>query len=135
MIDYNDYVGIPWVCGKADLDGADCWGIVCIVYLDLFGIRLSHFNPNDINSTEKTADKIKSIKRKSDDWVKVARPVDGDVVVMTSRKTLRPEHVGVFIKGGFVLHSLVRESGASEIHSVKHLSKLFKRLDFYRYAT
>lgn len=134
MIDYNDYVGIPWKCGKADLDGADCWGIVCMIYLDLFGVRLSHFDPSDIDNTGKTSDMVESVRDKSKDWQKVTRPIDGDVVVMISRKTFRPEHVGVFIDGGFVLHSLVRDHGASEIHSTKHLNRLFKRLDFYRYV-
>ncbi len=134
MINYNDYVGIPWVCGKSDLTGADCWGLVCIIYIDLFGIRLSHFDPTSINSSDKTTNMIEIVRDDCDDWELVVCPQEGDVVMMIGKVSLRPEHVGVYIQNGNVLHSLTREIGQSEIHNMKFLKKIFKRLEFYRYV-
>lgn len=134
MIDCNSYIGIPWKCGKASLSGADCWGLVSMVYMDLFNIRLSHFDIDDIDSQDKTVHKIEEVRDNSDDWELAATPTEGDVVMMISRKTFRPEHVGVYIGGGKILHSLTRETGQSEVHPVKLLNKLFKRLEYYRYV-
>jgi cell wall-associated NlpC family hydrolase len=134
MIDYNDYIGIPWVCGKASFDGADCWGLVSMVYMGLFNIQLAHFNVDDIDNPEKTMHKIESVRDRSDQWEKTSTPNEGDVVMMISRKTLRPEHVGVYIGKGKILHSMTRETGQSEIHPVKLMSKIFKRLEYYTYV-
>ena len=134
MIDYNDYIGIPWVCGKSSLTGADCWGLVSMIYLDMFNIRLAHFEVNEIDNSDKTTNKIEQVRDNSGDWEKTLMPTEGDVVMMISRKTFRPEHVGVYIGKGKILHSLTRESGQSEIHPVKLMSKLFKRLEYYRYV-
>ena len=134
MIDYNNYIGIPWVCGESTLEGADCWGLVSMVYLDLFNIRLAHFDVDDIDSGSKTTSKIEEVRDNSLSWEKTATPTEGDVVMMISRKTLRPEHVGVYAGNGRILHSLTRETGQSEIHTVKLMRKLFKRLEYYRYV-
>lgn len=133
-IDYNKYIGIPWECGRADLDGADCWGLVSMVYVELYGVALNHFSINEIDDSEKTADKIEEVRDGSNDWQLVSIPREGDVIMMISRKTLRPEHVGVYINNGQVLHSLTRETGQSEVHPMKVLKRIFKRLEFYRYV-
>lgn len=134
MIDYNNYIGIPWVCGKSSFDGADCWGLVSMVYMDLFNIKLAHFNVDDIDDPVKTMHKIEEIRDGSDSWEKTTTPNDGDVVMMISRKTLRPEHIGIYIGKGKILHSMTRETGQSEIHLVKLMTKLFKRLEYYQYV-
>lgn len=134
MIDYNDYIGIPWVCGKSSLTGADCWGLVSMIYLDMFNIRLAHFDINEIDDPNKTTNKIEQVRDSSGDWERTSTPTEGDVVMMISRKTFRPEHVGVYIGKGKILHSMTRETGQSEIHPVKLMAKLFKRLEYYRYV-
>lgn len=134
MIDYNDYIGIPWVCGKSSFDGADCWGLISMVYLALFNIRLAHFDVDEINDPEKTMEKIESVRDGSGEWEETNTPNDGDVVMMISRKTFRPEHVGIYIGKGQILHSMTRETGQSEIHPVKLMKKLFKRLEYYKYV-
>jgi len=134
MIDYNEYIGIPWVCGAATFEGADCWGLVSMVYMGLFNIQLGHFEVDDIDDPKKTMNKIEEIRDNSDSWEKTDTPSEGDVVMMISRTTFRPEHVGVYIGNGKILHSMTRETGQSEIHPVKLMVKLFKRLEYYEYV-
>lgn len=133
MRDYNKYIGIPWVCGRASMSGADCWGLVSIVYRDLFDISLEHYKVQDIDNSEKTSNKIEEVRDTSENWGRVSEPSEGDVVMMVSRATERPEHVGLYIGNNKVLHSMTRETGQSEIHDIKLIKKLFKRLEFYRY--
>ena len=134
MIDYNNYIGIPWVCGQSSFDGADCWGLVSMIYMDLFNVQLAHFEVDDIDNQEKTMHKIEEIRDISNIWEKTTTPNEGDVVMMISRKTLRPEHVGIYIGKAQILHSMTRETGQSEIHPVKLMNKLFKRLEYYQYV-
>jgi len=134
MIDYNDYIGIPWMCGKASFDGADCWGLVSMIYMGLFNVRLAHFDIDEIDDPQKTMSKIEEIRDGSNCWKKTTTPNEGDVVMMISRENLRPEHVGVYIGKGKIIHSMTRETGQSEIHPVKLMTKLFKRLEYYQYV-
>jgi len=134
MRDYNDYVGIPWVCGEATMKGTDCWGLIVMVFQDALNIPLNHFNPDNINSDDKTSDMIELIRDNSDNWELVNVPREFDVVMMIDRKNCRPSHVGIYIGNGQVLHSLTREKGISEVHRIKILKRLFKRLEYYRYV-
>lgn len=40
-----DYLGIPYRFGGADLDGADCYGLVRLVYAERFGVKLPAYVP------------------------------------------------------------------------------------------
>jgi len=137
MIDYNDYVGIPWVCGQATLEGADCWGIVTMVLYEALGIRIGHYSLDNIDSPEKVIETIEReipLEISSGNWEKVAVPMEFDVVMMLNRSTCKPEHVGIYIGTGQVLHSRTRETGISEVHKIKSLKRYFKRLEYYRYV-
>jgi len=135
MMDYNDYIGIPWVCGQSSFEGADCWGLVSMIYMGLFNIQLAHFEIDNINNPSKTTNKIEEIRDGSNQWEKTNTPNEGDVVMMIGRQSLRPDHVGIYIGKGKILHSMTRETGQSEIHPVKLMIKLFKRLEYYRYVS
>ena len=56
MIDYNNYVGIPWVCGQATMEGADCWGIVTRVLRDALGVNIGHYALDGIDSSDKAVE-------------------------------------------------------------------------------
>jgi len=133
-MNYNKYIGIPWVCGGSTEEGADCWGIVKMVYKDLLNIEIGHYNVSEINNSEKTSDKIEMVRDSTQDWIQTENPAINDVIMMVNRMTGRPEHVGIFIGKGKVLHSMTRENGQSEIHDIKLIKRLFKRLEYYRYA-
>lgn len=137
MIDYNDYVGIPWVCGQATKQGADCWGIVTMVLKAAFGVRLGHYCLSNINSQRKaikTFQKEMRVELNSGNWLKCDIPRELDVVMMFSRSSGRPDHVGVYISNNMILHSMTREIGISEVHHIKLIKPMFKRLEYYRYV-
>ena len=41
MIDYNDFIGIPWIVGGSSHAGADCWGLVKMVYAEKFKVEIN----------------------------------------------------------------------------------------------
>ncbi len=41
----GDYLGIPYLFGGAGRDGADCYGIVRLVYAERFGVKLPAYVP------------------------------------------------------------------------------------------
>lgn len=135
MIDFNKFVGIPWKCGAAKMSGADCYGILIMVYKKLFNIEISHFDPAQICNDELTTFKIEQTINSDPRWLLIDEPAVGDAVVMIDRVTGRPDHVGVFIGNSLVLHSLTRNNGSSTVHDFKFLNRIFKRLDFYRYVS
>lgn len=137
MIDYNSYVGIPWVCGASTIDGADCWGIVAMVLHDALGISIGHYDLATIQTAEEA---INTFEREipnemsTGNWEKISTPRELDVVMMLNRGNCRPEHVGIYIGNGMILHSRTRDTGISEVHQVKMLKRYFKRLEYYRYV-
>ena len=104
-----------------------------MVYKDLFDISLGHYKIKDIDSPGKTMDKIEEVRDSSKKWSITAEPEEGDVAMMITRTSGRPEHVGLYIGNNEILHSLTRENGQSEIHNIKLINKLFKRIEFYKY--
>lgn len=137
MMDYNDYVGIPWVCGQATKKGADCWGIVAMVLHDALGVILGHYALPDIDSCRgaiRTFKKEVPVELASGKWSQIDSPKELDVVLMYSKESGRPDHVGVYIGGGMILHSMTRETGISEVHHFRIVAPLFKRLEYYRHV-
>ena len=136
-IDYNKYIGIPWVCGASSITGADCWGIVKMVLNDALGIELGHYALEDIDSPKKAIKKFNSaivIEISSGKWEKVDSPKELDVIMMSSLDSKRFDHVGVYIGNNQVLHSMTRETGISEAHNIKIIKSLCKKMEFYRYV-
>ena len=106
------YIGIPFVERGRCREGADCWGLVRMVYIDQFGVTVPSFSDdymdikrdrNDIQSSiQKNSAKLFS--EISEDIVSVK---DGVVVLLHERGL--PLHVAFYIgcDGGerYVLHT------------------------------
>ena len=132
MPEYNEYVGIPWLKGGYDKSGADCWGLTILILRDVHGVIV-----NEFVGSKACGDELSCIidgETQSDRWHQTDTPRPGDVVVMYHKTTGRPSHVGLFTGDGNVLHS-PDEGGpmVSQIHPVRLLNRIFKRLEYYRY--
>lgn len=126
-------MGIPWVKGGYSKDGADCWGLVIIALRDVCGIQVE-----ELHGCTETGEGLSNViagEIASPRWNTPDIPRAGDVVVMYSKGHKMPGHVGVFIGKGSILHSpeSLEGNSYSHIHSVRVLSRVFLRLEYYRY--
>lgn len=108
-VDLAEFVGIPFVDGGRGRDGADCWGLLRLVYAERFGIALPAL-AGAYGAEPEAATLEALVTDNADDWAPVAAgaelPGDGLLMTMLGRC-----HVGVVAGGGMVLHTQ-RGSGA-----------------------
>ncbi len=102
---WASFVGIPFAWNGSTREGVSCWGLVCLVYKDVFGIRLPRFNELE-TQIEKGAGSFA-------DFASTGEPVpldevrSGDVLHMWGvyKGKRRATHCGVVTEPGFVLHA------------------------------
>lgn len=134
MIDCNALVGIPWVRGDHDLEGADCWGIITLFYDCYFNVYLPHFPAQKIDTKSGVADLIELGKALSPLWTQLDKWEPGSLILMFDRKSKRPEHIGVYLGDDMILHSRGPEGGLSEIHPLMILGRLFYKMEYHKYV-
>lgn len=99
----DSYVGLPFKLDGRDRSGVDCYGLVCLIYKEQFGIELNPFTGVFIDHTPETLLKVADIMRKDrDNWIKgeLIRPFDM-IQLRTGRHAF---HVGVAIDSKTMIH-------------------------------
>ncbi|MDR1575602.1 MAG: C40 family peptidase [Treponema sp.] len=101
----KDYVGIPFLSGGRDRNGADCYGLVRLVRTEQFGgsLPLMSGDYTDADNFAETETLIRS-RQPLLAGVRVERPETGDVCVLTFHGL--PVHLGVCAGSGWLLHTL-----------------------------
>lgn len=127
----NDYIRIPFKEHGRTRDGADCWGLACIIYAEQLGIELPA-----LTGYEHTKDKARIstiIKSESISWDFI-KPGDEKPFDIAVFKMLgQPMHVGVVVKPGLMIHC-ERGSGVYITYYYKE-NQWDRRLEgFFRYA-
>ena len=97
---HNEYVGIPYAARGRTRQGADCWGLVRLVYAERFGIDLPGFD-GYADSADPLVPEL--IAREREGWEPKDAPAVGDVLVF--RLLGRLSHVGVYVGEGQFLHA------------------------------
>lgn len=109
MIDVEDYEGIPYKHRGRTRNGADCWGLIRIVYAEEYGIDLKDASYDEdfwetdnplLENSLYEADKGFFLEDDQDDWI------EGDILLFS---VLSPgdviNHAGIWIPNGKrVLH-------------------------------
>lgn len=105
----RNYLGIPFKDMGRTYTGADCWGIVHLVYEHQYGVRLPLYVEDYYRSTDKPtiSEIIRGRYQEQSFFHVVKQPCVGDVILV--KKTDDPFHVGVFLghEGGhpYMLHT------------------------------
>lgn len=102
----DQYVGIPFVDGGRTMSGTDCWGLIKILYKDLFDVELPEYYISALD-TENVVEAMES-EAKGGDWVKVEKAEFGDIIAMSLHPRFRNHvsHVGFYIGRGRFLHTM-----------------------------
>jgi len=124
------YIGLPYEISGRTVGGVDCWGLICLVYENEFGITLP-FIPG-IPACEVSALCAAIEKEVEQDWVKVEKPFDACAVTMSQGEVMH--HVGLWIgaDGGKVIHCWGRHKVIADTPKGIKL-KGIRHMKFYRH--
>lgn len=121
---------IPYLDHGRDYDGADCWGLVYLVYRDFFNVELDTYNEDyDVNRQQ---DVHRVIDSHLEDFEQVSRPKNGDIVVV--RILGRPWHCGIYFSPRINIHHMLHtQKGIGVTFENLNSTKWSKRIEgFYR---
>ena len=128
------YIGIPFSFGEDAPSGADCFGLVRLVYGAEFGIKVQAVEA--AGAQQALVDGLLRAKQgyslNSTPWqsVEAAQAIPGDVVLLAVHG--HPAHVGLCVGGGRMLHSSQgHTSGLARLGSVAWRNRI---LGFYRHC-
>jgi len=104
-MDINRYIGIPYKDRGRDVSGADCWGLVRMIYQDELQITLPSYD-GDYLSSEEAEEIGRLVNRERGSWREIPRgeEQEGDIIVLRLMRC--PMHVGVIYKPGMMIHLL-----------------------------
>lgn len=127
-MNFEKYIGIPYVEKGRDASGVDCWGLVRLIYKNEYNISLPNF------SSEYTIDDDARIgelfSQYKEGWEQLSYPEPGTVVLF--RMYGIDSHIGVIVSPTHFIH--VREGRDSVIESLAN-TKWSKRITgYYKYS-
>jgi len=97
----SSYLGIPFEMGGRNRDGIDCYGLVVLVFREVFGVDITSFDDLDIESPELHEVWDAAI---GSQWVRLSdeEVAPGDVVDVVF---LGAPHCGIVVDKSRMLHS------------------------------
>ncbi|MHB8109752.1 MAG: NlpC/P60 family protein [Syntrophorhabdaceae bacterium] len=99
----DKYIGIPFKCDGRDRTGADCWGLLTVIYKEQLNIDLPSwsgvFKDQSIGCLKQVA-RAMAVERER--WVKVDKPEPFDVILL--RTGAYVWHVGCVIDSTRMIH-------------------------------
>lgn len=112
MIDVGKYIEVPFQWRGRSLEGWDCYGLVCTVYREEYGIELPDYLGSYGTETPSQIEEIGDMIRRESRgvWTETREPAEGDVVKLWTIKPAWSTHVGLFVRGSSILMA-VRETG------------------------
>jgi cell wall-associated NlpC family hydrolase len=126
----NRFVGIPFLTGGRSYDGVDCWGLVQLMYSDLWDITLPDMHGYEAGvACPRELEMFVEAERPKWEQVESGAERVGDVVLL--RISGCPCHVGVVVYPGSMLHC---EDGVGVVHEAyDHLRWQKRVVGFYRW--
>lgn len=127
----DDYIGIPFKADGRTRLGADCWGLVRIVYYERLGIELPDYaNALGRDRSDDCFVIADAIKSEGDNWRPVNPPKPLDVALF--RTDGIPAHLGIVVGKKEMLHTCA--GIAACIASFTALEWRDRLIGFYRYG-
>lgn len=100
-MNFDRYIGLPWVFGGRDFDGVDCWGLIWLFYKHEIGIDIPSYE--DAYARGSDAGEIGSlIATQLPGWEINDSPVPGNVALI--KRAGAACHTGIIAPGRRILH-------------------------------
>lgn len=127
----NDYIRIPFQEHGRTRDGADCWGLACIIYAEKLGVTLPALTGYEDTKDKDSISEIIKSEANYWDFIKVGEEKPYDIAVF--KMLGEPMHVAIVVEPGLMIHC-ERGSGVYLTHYYQS-RQWDKRLEgFFRYA-
>lgn len=108
------YVGIPYrTLGRAR-DGADCWGLVRLVYADRLDVELPAYDGRGFSGRASVPDVASLVADARGPWRELPEDEAAPPDLVLLRVHGQPVHVGVLVAPKLMLHSLAGHDSAVE---------------------
>lgn len=98
---WNKYIGIPYLDKGRTAEGVDCWGLACLVYKQEFDITLPSYTEEYENEDIKRISE--TIARYKENWEPTKEPKPGSLILF--RIMGAEMHVGVYLGDNKFIHS------------------------------
>jgi cell wall-associated NlpC family hydrolase len=130
------YLGIPYKIKGRNEAGLDCWGLVYLIYLEMFGISLPLYvdgyeDHKDLKGVEKVA--VEGSMDPKTGWVSVIRGQEtfGDVMLIPLAGM--HTHVAMCIEPGIMIHALDGSEVSIEEYRTGKWFPRYNRCQIYRH--
>ena len=127
-MNYDKYIGLPYLDNGRTEAGVDCWGLARIFYKDELGIELPSYAEEYIGGSDPAI--VEAVALYEDNWESSSTPVVGDLCLFNIFG--QPTHVGVYVGDNKFLHC--RQNLDSVIESLDNIKWKNRFVGFYKYA-
>lgn len=128
---FDGYVGIPYVERGRDRSGADCWGLLRMVFAELRGVELPSLAEDYVSCADRLvlADLIQD---RLPAWQPIPAGCEAPFDAVLMRVKREACHIGLVVGRGLVLHADHGRDSCVEPYGSWRLAH--RVVGFYRYA-
>lgn len=127
-MNFEQYIGIPYLEKGRDASGVDCWGLVRLIYKNELQIDLPSFSAEYTQTDTARIEEL--IAQYKEGWQETLEPIIGSIVLF--RVFGNESHVGVVVSSTHFIH--VRENQDSVIESLDSTSWARRRVGYFNYS-
>lgn len=127
-MNFEKYIGIPYLEKGRDTYGADCWGLVRLIYKNEYNIDLPSFSTEYTQSDTSRIQEL--ISQYKEGWEVQDYPKIGNIILF--RVLGNEAHVGVVTSPTHFIH--VRENQSTVIESLESPSWSRRIIGYYSYS-
>ena len=127
----NDYIRVPFLDLGRTSQGADCWGLIKLIYQEQLSIELPSLLEYEDTMDRVTISDI--VGREKNKWEAVSQGAEEEFDVGIFKTQNHPMHVGLVIKRGTMIHC-EKGSGTSIINYHDNIRWNNRLVGFFRHA-
>jgi cell wall-associated NlpC family hydrolase len=129
-LNFDRFVGIPYLDKGRSIEGLDCWGLLWIVFRELRNIDLPSYIESYVTGADRKA-MSQLIAGELGDWQEVTKGQEQTFDGVLMREGTFPRHIGIVTAPGLLLH--VSPGETSQIQRYRSGILANRLVGFFRY--